>query len=186
MRTGIETTTGPLGQGLGNSVGMAIAERHARPPSSATTLVDHHTYVIAGDGCLMEGISHEAISLAGHLRLNKLIVLWDDNAISIDGPTELSRLRRPAGAVPGAWLGGRTDRRPRSRRGRRARSARAQTQRPAEPDRLPHDHRLRRADQGRHRRGAWLAARRRGDRRRARSGSAGRIRPFVVPERDPR
>ncbi|MCY7279343.1 MAG: transketolase [Sphingomonas bacterium] len=90
MLEGIETTTGPLGQGFAAAVGMAIAERHLNA-LYGDDLVDHRTFVIAGDGDLMEGVNHEATGLAGHLKLGRLIVLWDDNRITIDGSTELSR-----------------------------------------------------------------------------------------------
>jgi transketolase len=92
MTDGIETTTGPLGQGLANAVGMAIAERMlaARFNTADHTVVDHYTYAISGDGCLMEGITSEASSLAGHLGLGKLIVFYDNNSISIEGSTELA------------------------------------------------------------------------------------------------
>lgn len=92
LTSGVEVSTGPLGQGISNAVGLAIAEKHLAGVynKEGYQLIDHHTFVICGDGCLQEGISSEASSLAGHLGLNKLIVCYDDNGITIDGHTDLS------------------------------------------------------------------------------------------------
>ena len=163
---GIEVTTGPLGQGIATSVGMALGERMGAATYGAD-LVDHHTYVIAGDGCLMEGVSHEAISLAGHLKLGRLIVLWDDNSISIDGPTDLSVSDDQLARFAGQRLGDDPRGRPRPR-GRRRRHRRRPEHRPAQPDRLSHHHRQGRAHQAGHRRHPRRAAGRRGNRRSAR------------------
>src|SRR5207247_3083805 len=106
---GVETTTGPLGQGLANAVGMAIAEAHLAAVFGRE-IVDHRTYVLASDGDLMEGLSQEALALAGHLKLSKLIVLFDDNGISIDGELSLAdsvdQVKRFEAA---GWAAGRID-----------------------------------------------------------------------------
>ena len=156
---GVETTTGPLGQGLANAVGMAIAEAHLAA-EFGRELVDHRTYVLASDGDLMEGISQEAIALAGHLRLNKLIVLFDDNGISIDGPLSLAdsvdQVKRFEAA---GWAAVRIDGHDPEAIADRDRTRAAI--RPSESDRLPHHHRFRRADQSRYREMSRLAARHR-------------------------
>ena len=163
---GIETTTGPLGQGISTAVGMALAERMLaeRFNRDGHEIVDHYTYVIASDGDLQEGVASEASSLAGHLGLGKLIAFWDDNHISIEGDTALVVHRGRRRALRGLRLA-----RPEPRRGHRAgphrggAGQRPRGHRPAEPDRRPHAHRPRLAEQAGHARRARRAAGRRGD-----------------------
>ena len=175
----IETTTGPLGQGLATAVGMAIAERNMAA-RFGKSLVDHRTWVIASDGDMMEGISHEAAALAGHLGLSKLTVLYDDNHVSIDGDTALSYFRRRAEALRRLWLGDQAGRRSRSGADQRRVVLRRALEE-ADPDRLPHHHRPGRADQGRHQRRARLAAGSAGSRRRQGNCWAGTNRPSSRP-----
>ena len=176
---GVETTTGPLGQGLANAVGMAIAERHLAAEFGAD-VVDHKTYVLASDGDLMEGISQEAIALAGHLKLNRLIVLFDDNGISIDGALSLTdsvdQVKRFEAA---GWTASRID--GHDPAAIAAALEKAQSVRQAGDDRLQDHHRLRRADQSRQVVGARLAARRRRDQGRAREARLDRTRRSKFP-----
>ena len=169
---GIETTTGPLGQGIATAVGMALAERNLNA-NFGSDLVDHYTYVLASDGDLMEGISQEAIALAGHLKLNRMIVLFDDNGISIDGRLDIAdsvdQLKRFESA---GWAAERVD-------GHDPKAiadaiARAQEIGPSEPDRLQDRDCIRRTDQGRFGKIARFAAWRRRNRRHPRQARLGR------------
>ena len=138
---------GRLGQGLANSVGFAHRRAPSERPRFGNDLVNHNTYVLAGDGCLMEGISQEAIALAGHLKLNKLIVLWDDNGISIDGTVSLVR-QSPISVARFASATGMCSRVDGHDPAEVIASPRGRAQfRQAHHDRLQNHHRFRRADQ---------------------------------------
>ena len=166
LTMGAEATTGPLGQGLAMAVGMALAERMLRQRFGAD-LVDHYTYALVGDGCLMEGISYEAAALAGHWQLGRLIVLFDDNRISIDGPTSLATSEdQKARFTAAGWEWQAVD--GHDLRGDRRRHCRRQTLRTPEHHRLQDGDRSRPAQEGRHRRRPRPAADRRGGRRRPR------------------
>ena len=166
---GIDVTTGPLGQGVGNAVGMAIAERWLRT-TFGSEVCDHRTYVIAGDGCFMEGISHEAASLAGHLGLGRLLAFYDDNHITIDGPTELAyddnvpeRFEAYGWRVRNLGRDGQRRRRPGGRHPRGHRRPGGRTGRQADPPRAAQPHRLAVAQAHRHGGGPRLAVRCRRD-----------------------
>jgi transketolase len=165
--SGIETTTGPLGQGLANAVGMAMAERHLAA-TFGTDLVDHYTYVIAGDGCLMEGISHEAASMAGHMQLDRLIVLFDDNGISIDGSTDLAVSEDTTGRFEAyGWQVLAVDGHDMDAVSKAITAAKQETGKP-NPDPVPHGDRFWRTEKSRHCRCARRTTWRRGNCGRAR------------------
>ena len=164
---GVETTTGPLGQGVGNAVGFAVAEAHlaATFNRDGHAIVDHHTYFICSDGDLMEGVSHEAASFAGHFKLGKLIGFYDDNRITIDGSTDLTFSDDTARRFEGyGWhvLHLRRRERPRRDRSRRRRGEGGHVAPDARRHAYPH--RLRQSEEAGHRQGARRAARRRGSR----------------------
>ena len=183
---GVETTTGPLGQGLANAVGMALAEKllAAEFNRDGHAIVDHHTYVFLGDGCLMEGISHEACALAGAWKLGKLIALYDDNGISIDGAVDALVHRRHAAQrfrAYGWHVIGPIDGHDVDAVDARRCGAGTRQRRQADADRLPDHHRQGRARPRRHRQGARRAAGRRRDRGRRAGAAAGRTRRSRCP-----
>ena len=180
MTSGIETTTGPLGQGVAYSVGSALAER-LLAAEFGDDIVDHYTYVLCSDGDLMEGVSHEALALAGHLKLKKLIFLYDDNGITIDGPITLTDNVDQVARFKAHGWNAEHDRRPRPE-GDRRRHHQGAVVRPPVDDRLQDHHWIRRADQGRHLEGPWRGARSGGTRRRQ-EGAGLELRPVRNPGR---